>query len=131
METINWNSFGEGSYEEIDYITINGFSFNLELIKGISFTKDRIDISFKVKHGFNSFIGLLQKIADKEEIITARASNFHGGYLLASGVVKFAGDTLFTLPDTMIVSFPAKDVAMDTFSEFDETVYLTEVKKKD
>lgn len=131
METISWNSFGEGSYETIDYITINGFSFNLDLVRGISFSKDRIDITFAVKHGFSSFLGLLNAIAEKQEIVTARVSNYHGGYLLASGVVKYEGDTLFTLPDNMIVSFKATDVSMDTFSSYDEVDYLTEVKQKD
>lgn len=131
METINWNSFGEGAYENVDYITINGFSFNLELVRGVSFSKDRIDITFSVRHGFNSFLGLLNSIAEKQEIITARVGNYHGGYLLVSGVVKYEGDTLFTLPDNMTVSFKAENVAMDTYSTYDENIYLTEVKKKD
>ncbi len=131
METISWNAMGEGAYENIDYVTINGYAFNLDLIKAVSFSKERIDISFSVKHGFNSFLGLLHNIADKSEIITARCSNYHGGYLLASGVVLFEGDTFFTLPDTMVVSFKALNVALDTFSTYEENIYMTEVKKKD
>ncbi len=131
METISWNAMGEGAYETIDYVTINGFALNLDLIKGVSFSKDRIDVAFNVKHGFNSFLGLLSTIAEHNEIITARVSNYHGGYLLVSGVVKYEGDSLFTLPDTMVVSFKATDVSMDTYSSYEENVYMTEVKKKD
>jgi hypothetical protein len=131
METISWNSFGEGDYDDIDYITIDGHSFSLDMIQGASFSGESINISFKVRHGFKSFIDSLKLIASENTILTARVSNYHGGYLLVSGVVTFEGESLFTLPNIMTVVFKAENVKLDTYSEFDETQYLTEVQKKD
>lgn len=131
METVSWNALGEGDYEQIDYITIDGFALNLDMVRNVGFCKDRVDIYFKVKHGFNTFLSLLAKLCGEQEIMTVRVSNYHGGYMLASAVVTFEDDTQFSLPDNMIVTLKAKNVRLDTYSNYDETVYMTEVKQKD
>jgi hypothetical protein len=131
METINWNSFGEGDYETVDYVTIDGFSLNLDMVKGLSFSEDRIDLTINVKHGFTSFTSHVNKLIGENAILTARISNYHGGYLLASGILHDGGDTIFSMPATAMITFKAKNVRLDTYSNFDEHVYLKEVKKKD
>ena len=131
MEVISYSSLGEGDYEMVDYITINGFAVNTDLVRGVSFSKDQICLTMKVRHGVNTFLSLIQKLASEGEIFTVRVSNFHGGYLLASGVITFKDDPVYIVPDTIQIIFEARDVRMDTYSEFDETCYMTEVKQKD
>lgn len=133
METINWNAFGEGDYDTIDYITVDGFSLDVNMIRSLSFSEGHIGLTVKVKHGVNTFLSLLRKICSNGQILTARASNYHGGYLLASAVVSLKSDAadVFIVPDTLIVNFEAKDFRLDTYSNFDEHNYLIEIKQKD